>query len=162
MLRAVTAAITWLAFTGLALAQSSPNLQYGQVPSPAQWNSYFSGKMDYSGTPACLLTGCSFSGSITVPALIGSGTPPPNTGTCPIISQAGGNTIGIFTQSGNCANGTYIFTFATTAPNGWACDAEDRSTKSDAVQQGSSTTTTATFSSNAGNGDIISFKCFAY
>ena len=31
-----------------AYAQSSPGLVYGQVPTAAQWNSYFSSKMDYS------------------------------------------------------------------------------------------------------------------
>src|ERR1035437_4309380 len=31
----------------LAAAQSSPGLVYGQVPSAAQWNSYFAAKMNY-------------------------------------------------------------------------------------------------------------------
>ena len=34
-----------LAFAG---PQSSPNLLYGQVPSAAQWNSYFANKLDYN------------------------------------------------------------------------------------------------------------------
>ena len=41
-----------------ALAQSSPNLQYGQIPTPAQWNSYFAAKQDYLGigtTGQCLV-----------------------------------------------------------------------------------------------------------
>ena len=35
----------------LAHAQTSPNLFQGQVPTPTQWNSYFSNKVDYSTTP---------------------------------------------------------------------------------------------------------------
>lgn len=38
-----------LAFPSLALAQSSPNLVYGQVPTAAQWNSYFAAKQDTLG-----------------------------------------------------------------------------------------------------------------
>jgi hypothetical protein len=33
----------------LALAQSSPQFKPGQVPSPPQWNAYFSGKADVTG-----------------------------------------------------------------------------------------------------------------
>lgn len=35
------------AVASLALAQSSPNLQPGQIPTAAQWNSYFAAKTDY-------------------------------------------------------------------------------------------------------------------
>lgn len=34
--------------SSLAVAQSSPGFVYGQVPTAAQWNSYFSAKMDYA------------------------------------------------------------------------------------------------------------------
>lgn len=45
----------------VALAQSSPGLQYGQVPTAGQWNSYFAAKQDYS---ASLLTGSGVSGHV--------------------------------------------------------------------------------------------------
>lgn len=61
---------TWaaiLAFCGFVVlgagqshAQSDPGLQYGQIPSAAQWNGYFAAKTDYplkpytvSTLPAC-------------------------------------------------------------------------------------------------------------
>jgi hypothetical protein len=34
-------------FSAACFAQSSPGFSYGQVPTPGQWNSYFSGKMNY-------------------------------------------------------------------------------------------------------------------
>lgn len=41
--------IAALALPSLAAAQSSPNLVYGQVPTAAQWNSYFAAKQDTLG-----------------------------------------------------------------------------------------------------------------
>ncbi len=40
-----------------ALAQTSPNLTYGQVPTPAQWNSYFAAKQDLLGFPPLNVNG---------------------------------------------------------------------------------------------------------
>ena len=40
--------IAVLAGVSHAHAQTSPNLVYGQVPTAAQWNSYFAGKQDYN------------------------------------------------------------------------------------------------------------------
>jgi hypothetical protein len=47
MKRTILAALAWLSLAAPALAQSSPGLYYGQVPTPAQWNSYFAAKQDY-------------------------------------------------------------------------------------------------------------------
>lgn len=47
LIRAIVAAIALL--PALAGAQSSPGFVFGQVPTAAQWNSYFAGKMDYTG-----------------------------------------------------------------------------------------------------------------
>ena len=35
----------------IALGQSSPGLVFGQVPTAAQWNSYFAAKQDFLGSP---------------------------------------------------------------------------------------------------------------
>lgn len=43
---AVLTALCWLLWAEAAAAQSNPGLVYGQVPSAAQWNSYFSAKQD--------------------------------------------------------------------------------------------------------------------
>ena len=50
MINKISAAIFALALSSCAaLAQSSPNLTYGQVPTAAQWNSYFAAKQDVLG-----------------------------------------------------------------------------------------------------------------
>jgi hypothetical protein len=49
-------AFVFSVLTTAALAQSSPGLQYGQVPTAAQWNSYFANKADYP-VSAGVLTG---------------------------------------------------------------------------------------------------------
>ena len=53
--------------TAAALAQSSPGLIYGQVPTPAQWNLYFANKQDYNpgtgGTPGGANTDIQFNNS---------------------------------------------------------------------------------------------------
>jgi len=72
------------------LAQSSPGLTYGQVPTPAQWNSYFAAKLDYPGFVPVGPAGGVFTGEIiTAPSTatnagfnIGPGVAPasPNNG----------------------------------------------------------------------------------
>lgn len=49
MNRIITSVWLLLATVGSVLAQSNPNLQLKQVPTPAQWNSYFSAKQDTLG-----------------------------------------------------------------------------------------------------------------
>lgn len=41
-----------------AVAQSNPHLYTGQVPSATQWNSYFSGKLDYNPAGCPISSGC--------------------------------------------------------------------------------------------------------
>lgn len=50
------------------LAQSSPGLSTGQVPTAAQWNAMFAKKQDYLGAAPCLQTGCSITGKLITPA----------------------------------------------------------------------------------------------
>lgn len=49
MKRLASSIAALLCWTGVALAQSSPGLVYGQVPTAAQWNSYFAAKQDVLG-----------------------------------------------------------------------------------------------------------------
>ena len=51
-------------YPSLAGAQSSPGLTFGQVPTPAQWNSYFASKADYLGSSYCPTGGCTMSGQL--------------------------------------------------------------------------------------------------
>jgi hypothetical protein len=93
---------------------------------------------------------------------VAAGSVPTASGTCSVAGQTGGNTAGALTASGACMSGTYILTFANAAPNGWACDASDRTTTADTVKQTASSTTTATFTATTANNDVVSFKCTAY
>ena len=75
-----------------AFAQSSPGLSYGQVPTPGQWNSYFSGKLDY---PTPLSSG-------NVLTSNGSGwysSAPATNGTVTSVGVSGGTT-GLTTSGG--------------------------------------------------------------
>jgi hypothetical protein len=73
--------IATAAFAGLLLcaltatnasAQTSPNLIFGQVPTPAQWNSFFSGKQDFLGAPPLLTTGGTMIGPLVTAASLTS------------------------------------------------------------------------------------------
>ena len=98
--------------------------------------------------------------------IIGGGSAPTSSGTCPINTQAGGNAIGSFKLNGACASGTVILTFATTAPHDWACFATDATTIATTISQNNTTasTTTATLKFNAtgATGDLIRFNCAAF
>jgi len=64
-MRRITLAIALVicAMSG-ALAQSNPNLTYGQVPTAAQWNSYFAIKQDVLGFVPLNAAGGSMAGSL--------------------------------------------------------------------------------------------------
>lgn len=144
-----------------ARAQTSPNFSgppNPTVPTAGQWNALFAGKQDYLGASPCLTTGCNATGFVS------TGTPPTITGTCGAVSQFGGATAGIFTANGSCTGtgGTYILTFTIAAPTGWACDARDRTTPADTVNQTASSVSSATFAASTANNDVVQFKCIGY
>lgn len=56
MRRALAATLLLLIAPIAALAQSSPGLRQGQVPTAAQWNSYFASKQDYNGSSGPSIT----------------------------------------------------------------------------------------------------------
>lgn len=91
------------------------------------------------------------------------GTPPTTTSsTCGTLgTQAGGNTAGTIVVT--CTAQNLVLNFGFTAPTGWACDAEDRSTPADNVRQTASSATSATFASvTTATNDTVQFKCLAY
>ena len=95
-------------------------------------------------------------------AVIAGGSSPALSGTCSANTQVGGNTAGTFKASASCSSGTVIMTFASTAPNGWACDSSDMTTPADKISETASTTTTATLSGTLASADVVVFKCEAY
>ena len=91
----------------LAFAQSSPGLITGQVPTAAQWNSYFAAKQDYQGFSPLNRAGGVMTGllrfSMTAPVLSSCGTGP---------SVTGNNQAGIVTMGTGSPTGC-IITFST-------------------------------------------------
>lgn len=84
----------------LAMAQSSPNLITGQVPTAAQWNSYFAAKQDTLGYTAVRKSGDVMLGllrfSMGAPTLSSCGTGPSVSGN----NQAGIVTLGTGSPTG--------------------------------------------------------------
>jgi hypothetical protein len=89
-----------LAFVLVAFGQSSPNLIPGQVPTAAQWNSYFAKKWDYPGYVAINKNGDVMLGLLRfasgVPTLTSCGTSPVITGN----NQVGQVTMGTGSPTG--------------------------------------------------------------
>jgi hypothetical protein len=96
-----------------------------------------------------------FAAAVTLNAQIAAGSPPTLTGSCTTASQTGGNTAGTFTAT--CVSQTVTITFATTAPAGWHCTANDWTTPADALKQTASSTTSCTLTGTTVAVDRISF-----
>lgn len=93
-------------------------------------------------------------------SLIVGGTVPGISG-CSAGTQTGGGTVGTY-ASGTTGTCTVTLTFAFTAPTGWNCLANDRTTPADLIGQTSSTTTTCVLSGTTVSGDVIGFTAVAY
>jgi hypothetical protein len=94
----------WMALTGavIALAQSTPNLITGQVPTAAQWNSYFAAKQDVLSAPPLTLSGGTMTGKLTTAqsttAGAGLNLPPGAAPTTPLNGDVWTTTAGVFSQ----------------------------------------------------------------
>jgi hypothetical protein len=103
-LRSFVFAAAILAASALhAVAQTSPNLIYGQVPTTAQWNQFFSSKQDFLGAAPCIVTGCTMqSGSLTTAASTansaGFNVPPGIPPTSPVNGDMWSTAAGFFVQ----------------------------------------------------------------
>ena len=98
-----------------------------------------------SSVQSAITTGTKFTATgCSVNTLLGSGTAGTyksgTTGTCTVVVTLNGGT-GI------------------TAPTGWSCFANDRTTPADTITNTASTTTTATFYGTTVSGDVIEFAC---
>lgn len=86
---------------------------------------------------------------------------------CSVSATTGGGTAGTFTLGANSCTVVVTLAGATgaVAPNGWTCDAHDRTAPTLLIGgESSSTTTTASFTIPAGAGatDVISFSCLGF
>jgi len=101
--------------------------------------------------------GNSYAGSVIMTGTVPTGT----TGTCTASSFVGGALAGKFSAA-VCAGGTFILSGLPTAPNGYACDAEDQTTPADTLKQTANSTTSVTFTSTTAASDVVVFKCLAF
>jgi len=92
-----------------AASNSNPGLYYGQVPTAAQWNSYFSSKLDYVPGAANTIPYWDGSGNIINAPVSGNCTSAANVFTC-IATGADGLTV----QVSNNANYYPLFVASTT------------------------------------------------
>lgn len=108
----------------------------------------------------------SVSAVTTFPAIISGGTKFTTSG-CSVSATTGGAAAGTFTLGANTCTVVVTINGATgaTAPNGWSCQAHDRTAPTVLIGgESSSTTTTASITIPAGAGatDVISFSCTGY
>lgn len=64
--RIVALALALALAPSIAAAQSSPNLRQGQVPTPAQWNSYFAAKQDVLAFAPATIGANTYTGTQTI------------------------------------------------------------------------------------------------
>lgn len=97
--------------------------------------------------------------------LISKGTKFTTSG-CSVSSTTGGAAAGTFTVGANNCTVVVTINGATglSAPNGWACGADDTSALTILISQSSSTTATASFNIpiTAGSTDVVKFFCMGY
>jgi hypothetical protein len=162
----VTTIPAWQAFganvqTALGVAAGATGsvaLQSGAITTGdlVKWSGA-TGVSDAGVTP----TASGFISNGTQPTITGSG------GTCATTTKVGGATAGTVVLSGVCATtNTIAWTGMPTAPNGWACDAQDRTTRTAGPFSVSASTTTGfTITMGATSSvaaDVLQWKCQGY
>lgn len=102
--------------------------------------------------------------SVLTASLVSLGTKFTASG-CSNGSTVGGAAAGQF-ASGTSGTCTVVITLngatGLTAPNGWACYANDVTTPADVIHQTASSATTATLSGTTVSGDVVNFGCQGY
>jgi hypothetical protein len=112
-----------------------------------------------TANPGRILASGQIESSGAAPTAAGAG------GTCATGAIAGGANAGTVTLTGACvATNTVTLTFKTASATGWSCFAQDRTTPASAVQETSTSTTTAVFTvaATTGAADVIQYACTAY
>lgn len=118
--------------------------------------------LSHSGAGAMTLgtTNSGTDGTLQMSALVAGGATPTLTGTCTTGTKVGGQNAGSFLAT--CSAQTVIMTFATTAPNGWACVAQDQTTSTDTLKQTANGATSCTLTGTTAASDKIVFSATAY
>lgn len=103
-------------FNALAASNSNPGLYYGQVPTAAQWNSYFSSKLDYSPGAENTLPYWDGAGNLLAAPVTGGCSFAAGVFTCSPINLAGGATGSVPYQSATDVT-AFLAGNTTTTPN---------------------------------------------
>lgn len=107
---ALVAAFAFL--PSLALAQSSPGLTYGQVPTAGQWNSYFAAKQDVLNYTPVNKAGDTMTGRLVTAApsatTAGLNLTPGSTPSSPVNGDLWTTTSGLFAQINGSTIGPFI------------------------------------------------------
>ncbi len=123
---------------------------------------YWGGRVSVHGDSSGNLNLDAPGGARTGNGVIAVGSVPAASGSCSIKDQIGGNWAGSFRAGGACSAGTIVLTFATTAPNGWACVASDLTAPAGALRQSAYSARTATFSATMAANDLATFSCTGF
>ena len=86
MKKLLTVLLFLFSSVAFAASNSNPGFYYGQQPTPAQWNSYFSGKLDYAPGSANSIPYWDGSGNLLNAVVSGDCTAVANFFTCPLTS----------------------------------------------------------------------------
>jgi len=140
-----------VALAAAAFGQSNPGLITGQVPTAAQWNSYFAAKQDVIGYTAVSKSGDTMLGRLATagaaPALTSCGTSPSISGD----DEMGEVTMGTGTPTG-C-----VITFATAFASAPKCVV---TWQANLASMGYTTTTTAlTLTQTATSSNVVDYYC---
>lgn len=111
--------IAAIIFPITAIAQSSPGLVYGQVPTAGQWNSYFAAKQDVLPYTPVNRSGDSMTGKLVTVAPTASGSgfnlPPGSAPTTPANGDIWTTSSGLYVRVGGVTYGPLSLTFGTMA-----------------------------------------------
>ena len=90
-----------------------------------------------------------------------TGVPIGTTGSCIASGFVGTRLAGTFSAA-VCVAGTFILSGLPTAPNGYACTAQDRTTPANTVVQTASSVSSATYTATTTAADVVQFFCQGY
>lgn len=119
-MRILVVLFSLLVSAGAAFAQSSPGLVYGQVPTAAQWNSYFAAKQDVLGYTAVNRAGDSMSGRLVTfasnPTRAGFSLTPGAAPTSPVDGDLWTTVGGLYVRIGGVTVGPLVSSASVALP----------------------------------------------
>lgn len=111
-MKKILVVLALLATTVAVIGQSSPGLQYGQVPTAAQWNSYFAAKQDVLGYTPVNRAGDRMTGPLvtaaSVPLAAGFNMQPGTAPSSPLNGDMWMTSAGLFARVSGSSIGPFV------------------------------------------------------